>query len=185
MMLLRTNTGRSPQGDVWTASIDLGSDPDEVLRALTDPAVIAQWAPVSFEVDGLAGTRLRAGSQARVSGSIAGIRTTFDVEVRSADRERLELVARGPVSLDVTYWFDELQAGVRVDAQVGIRREARPDRPGTAGRCGSASECGRPRLRAPTARGFAVSSPRGRPPRRLAVARGTGNPPPGEGGPHA
>ena len=55
MMLLRTNTGRSPQGDVWTASIDLGSDPDEVLRALTDPAVIAQWAPVSFEVDGLAG----------------------------------------------------------------------------------------------------------------------------------
>ncbi len=121
MMLLRTNTGLSPQGDVWTASIDLGSDPDEVLRALTDSAVIAQWAPVSFEVDGPAGTRLRAGSRERVSGSIAGIRTTFEVEVRCADRKRLELVARGPVSLDVTYWFEQREAGMRVDAQVGIR----------------------------------------------------------------
>jgi Polyketide cyclase / dehydrase and lipid transport len=123
MMLLRTNTGLSPHGDVWTASIDLGSDPDDVLRALTDPAAIAKWAPVSFEVDGLAGTRLRAGSRERVSGSIAGIRTTFEVEVRSADRKRLELVARGPVSLDVTYRFDERESGVRVDAQVGIRRQ--------------------------------------------------------------
>ena len=123
MMLIRANTGLSPQGDVWTASIDLGSDPDEVLCALTDPAVIAQSAPVSFEVDGLAGTRLRAGGRERVRGSIAGIRTTFEVEVRVADRERLELVARGPVSLDVTYWFDEHEAGVRVDAQVGIRRQ--------------------------------------------------------------
>jgi uncharacterized protein YndB with AHSA1/START domain len=123
MMLLRTNAGRSPQADVWTASIDLRSDADEVLRALTDPAAIAQWAPVSFEVDGLAGSRLRAGGRERVSGSIAGIGTAFDVEVRSADRQRLELVARGPVSLDVTYRFEEHDDGVRVDAQVGIQRQ--------------------------------------------------------------
>jgi Polyketide cyclase / dehydrase and lipid transport len=118
-----TNTGSSPRADVWTASIDLGSDPDEVLRALTDPAAIAQWAPVTFEVDGLAGPRLRAGSRERVSGCIAGIRTTFEVEVRSADRQRLELVARGPVSLDVRYRFEEHDGGVRVDAQVGIERQ--------------------------------------------------------------
>jgi hypothetical protein len=123
MMFPRTNTRRSPQADVWTASIDLGSDPDHVLRALTDPAAIAQWAPVSFQVDGLAGSRLRAGSRERVTGSIAGIRAAFDVEVRSADRDRLELVACGPVSLDVTYRFEEHDAGVRVDAQVGIRRQ--------------------------------------------------------------
>jgi len=43
--------------------------------------------------------------------------------VRSADRERLELTARGPVSLDVTYRFEEHDAGVRVDAQVGIHRQ--------------------------------------------------------------
>ena len=118
-----TITGPSPRADVWTATIDLESDPDEVLRALTDPAAIAQWAPVSFDVDGLAGSRLRAGSRERVSGSIAGIRTTFEIEVRSADRERLELTARGPVSLDVTYRFEEHDAGVRVDAQVGIHRQ--------------------------------------------------------------
>ncbi|MGN6168324.1 MAG: SRPBCC family protein [Solirubrobacteraceae bacterium] len=122
-MLFKTNTSRPPQEDVWTASADFASDPDEVLRALTDPAAIAQWAPVSFEVDGLAGTRLRAGSRERVSGSLAGIRTTFEVEVSNADRECLELVARGPVSLDVAYCFEEHDAGVRVDAQVGIRRQ--------------------------------------------------------------
>jgi hypothetical protein len=119
----RTNTGSALRADVWTASIDLESAPDEVLRALTDPAAIAQWAPVTFEVDGLAGSRLRAGSRERVSGSIAGVRTTFEVEVRSADRERLELVARGPVWLDVRYRFEEHDAGVRVDAQVGIQRQ--------------------------------------------------------------
>jgi hypothetical protein len=115
------NTGSSPQADVWTASIDLRSGPDDVLRALTDPAAIAQWAPVTFDVDGFAGSRLRAGSRERVTGSIAGIRTTFEVDVQSADREGLELVARGPVSLDVTYRFEEHPAGVRVDAQVGIQ----------------------------------------------------------------
>jgi hypothetical protein len=108
---------------VWTASSDLESAPDEVLRALTDPAAIAKWARVTFEVDGLAGSRLRAGSRERVSGSIAGVRTTFEVEVSSADRERLELVARGPVSLDVIYRFEEHDAGVRVNAQVGIQRQ--------------------------------------------------------------
>jgi hypothetical protein len=121
MLLLRSNSG-SADADVWTASATLRSDADEVLRALTRPDSIAQWAPVSFDVDGLAGSRLRAGSRERVSGSIAGITVAFDVEVTRADRERLELVAHGPVSLDVAYSFSEHNDGVIVNAQVGLRR---------------------------------------------------------------
>lgn len=108
---------------MWTASADMRSDPDEVLDALTDPAAIAHWAPVRFEVGGLAGGRLRSGSRERVSGSIAGIGATFEVEVTRADTQRLELVARGPVSFDVTYCFSEHDAGVVVDAHVAIRRQ--------------------------------------------------------------
>ena len=122
MLLLRSNCG-SPDADVWTASATVPSDPDEVLRALTRPDSIAQWAPVSFDVDGLAGGRLRAGSCERVSGSIGGVTATFDVEVTRADRERLELVAHGPVSLDVAYSFSEHRDGVVVNAQVGLRRQ--------------------------------------------------------------
>jgi uncharacterized protein YndB with AHSA1/START domain len=59
-MLLR-GPGRSTESDVWTAQADLSADADEVLLALTDPDLIARWAPVRFDVDGLAGGRLSAG----------------------------------------------------------------------------------------------------------------------------
>jgi hypothetical protein len=124
MLRRRSNTPLADP-DVWTASADVRSDLDEVLCALTNPASIARWAPVSFEVDGLAGGPLRAGSRERVSGSIAGIRATFDIEVARADGERLELVAHGPLSLDVTYSFSQHEHGVIVDARVGIRRQRR------------------------------------------------------------
>ena len=120
-MLLKTVTGFESEPDMWTASAHVRNDVDEVLGALTEPAAIAQWAPVNFEVDGLAGRRLRAGSRERVSGSLAGIKATFDVEVTRADTERLELVAHGPVSLDVAYSFTEHEQGVLVDASVGIQ----------------------------------------------------------------
>ena len=122
MLLLRSNTSSSDP-EAWTASADLRTDLDAVLSALTDPASIACWAPVSFEVEGLAGGRLRTGSRERVSGSIAGIRATYDVEVSRADRQRLELVAHGPVSLDVAYGFRQHEDGVLVDARVAIRRQ--------------------------------------------------------------
>jgi hypothetical protein len=121
MLHLRPNSGSS-DADVWSASAVLHNDADEVLRALTRPDSIAQWAPVRFDVDGLAGNRLRAGSCERVRGSIAGITATFDVEVTRADSGRLELVARGPVALDVAYSFSEHHDGVIVNAQVGVRR---------------------------------------------------------------
>jgi hypothetical protein len=73
-------------------------------------------------VDQLAGERLQAGSRARVSGSIAGVTAVFDVEVAKADTDRLELVARGPVSLDVAYSFIEHADGVLVRVAVAVCR---------------------------------------------------------------
>lgn len=108
--------------DAWRASTFVCANPDTVLRALTEPEWIADWAPIGFEVDGLAGGRLRAGARERVRGSIAGIRAAFEVEVHAADTERLELVAMGPVALDVAYRFRAHDGGVSVDATVSVKR---------------------------------------------------------------
>lgn len=122
MLFLRTFAGAPDEPDVWTARAHLRADAEAVLDALTDPAMIAVWAPVPFEVAGLAGGRLQAGSRARVTGSIAGVSAVFDIEVRSADTERLELSADGPVSLDVDYRLSEDDRGVSVEAAVELRR---------------------------------------------------------------
>jgi hypothetical protein len=122
MRLLRSFTG-SPDPEAWTASATLPSDLDAVLGALTDLASIASWSPISFEVEGLAGGRLRTGSRERVSGSIAGISATYDVEVTRADRQRLELVAHGPVPVDVAYRLSQHDDGVLVDARVALSRQ--------------------------------------------------------------
>lgn len=124
MLLLRTYASSRPDPDVWTARADFRADAAAVLDALTDPALIACWAPVRFEVEGLAGGRLRAGSRERVSGSIGGIRTAFDVEVSCANTECLELVARGPVWLDVAYRFRPHDGGVTVEAAVSVLRQS-------------------------------------------------------------
>jgi hypothetical protein len=107
---------------VWTAQAELPATPEQALRTLTDPVAIAEWAPVAFDVDGLAGDCLRAGSRARVSGAIAGLRATFDVEVIRADTHVLELVAHGPVSFEVAYRFRPRGCGLLVDARVAVPR---------------------------------------------------------------
>jgi hypothetical protein len=107
--------------DAWSARTFLPANPDAVLLALTVPELIAGWAPVGFEVEGLAGGRLRAGTRERVSGSIAGIRTAFEIEVHAADEQRLELMARGPVALDVAYRFHPQDGGVAVEATVSVQ----------------------------------------------------------------
>jgi Polyketide cyclase / dehydrase and lipid transport len=122
-MLPRRSIPDNRCADAWTAQAALRAGPDEVLEALTDPARIARWAPIQFEVDGLAGGRLIAGSRERVYGTIAGVHATFDVEVARADTERLELVAHGPVSFDVTYTFRGHDGVVVVDAYVSLRRQ--------------------------------------------------------------
>src|SRR5437660_1745304 len=94
MLLLGPRSGGAAQQKMWAARADVQAHVRDVLDALTDPELIAHWAPVSFNVAGLAGGRLAAGSRERVSGTIAGISATFDVEVFRADTQRLELSAR-------------------------------------------------------------------------------------------
>jgi len=167
MFLLRSNTG-STEPEAWTASANLQSDLDAVLDALTDPSSIACWAPVSFQVEGLAGGRLRSGSRERVSGSIAGIRATYEVEVTRADRQRLELVAHGPVSLDVAYRFHRREDSVLVDARVAMRRQ-RGAPVARGGRSAAQRRCAQ--NRASSAGGLAVPPARGGTPGRVAESR--------------
>lgn len=122
-MLLRGSQPANAPVDAWTAQAVVRAGAGEVLEALTDPARIARWAPVQFEVDGLAGGKLIAGSRECVSGTIAGVRARFDVEVVRADTERLELVAHGPVSFNVLYTFHDEDGVVVVDVYVSIRRQ--------------------------------------------------------------
>jgi hypothetical protein len=107
--------------DQWTATVDIEARADEVLRALTDPEAIAMWAPVAFDVEGLAGGRLRPGSRERVSGSVAGVRASFMIEVLQADERQLELVAEGPLAFHVRYSFTERRRSVLVNASVALR----------------------------------------------------------------
>lgn len=122
MLLLRNNTNEALEPDVWSASAELDAGAADVLEALTDPELIAEWAPVSFEIEGASAQPLRAGSHERVSGSIAGLTTRFDVEVARADTRRLELSARGPLSLDVAYAFRARGSRVLVEAHVAVHR---------------------------------------------------------------
>ena len=123
MLLLRTSQQAARGPDVWTARVELRADPDEVLRALTDPEMIAGWAPVAFDVEGLEDGCLRTGSRARVSGTVGGLGASFEVEVLHADTELLELVAEGPVSFEVTYRFRARGDRLLVEARVAVPRK--------------------------------------------------------------
>ena len=66
--------------------------------------------------------RLAAGTRARVTGKVAGVRVGFDVEVHSADEELLELSADGPIGIDVRYELAPAHTGSEVHASVSLRR---------------------------------------------------------------
>src|SRR5688500_3888821 len=87
----------------WTATTTANATPEQLLEVLTHPEEIRRWSPVDFDVDELDVRRLAAGTRARVTGKVAGVRVGFDVEVHAADSEVLELTADGPVGLDVRY----------------------------------------------------------------------------------
>lgn len=105
----------------FTAHTTTSASPDEVLQVLTDPDAIRDWAPIPFEVDDLAGYRLEAGSLARVSGGIAGMRLGFDIEVHSADAAGLELTALGPIGIDVRYDLEPAASGTELSATVSLQ----------------------------------------------------------------
>ena len=95
--------------DSWTSTALANTTPDCLLEVLTHPQQIKLWSPVDFELDDLDARRLSTGTKARVTGRVAGVRVSFQVEVHRADAARLELSADGPIGLDVRY--DIAEAG--------------------------------------------------------------------------
>ena len=107
--------------DTWTSTVRAKTTPDGLLEVLTHPQRIRSWSPVDFELDDLDTRRLAAGTTTRVTGKVAGVRVSFQVDVHRADATRLELSADGPIGLDVRY--DLAQAGpcAEVTASVQVR----------------------------------------------------------------
>jgi Polyketide cyclase / dehydrase and lipid transport len=104
----------------WQSDTTVPGSPSEVLELLTEPEAIARWAPVPFEVLALDGERLQSGAHARVAGRLAGHSVEFDVDVVRASDDRLELVARGLISMDVRYRLRPDGRCSRVEASVGV-----------------------------------------------------------------
>jgi hypothetical protein len=105
----------------WTATTIVDAGPEAVLDVLTDPDLVARWAPLPFDVEDLDTPRLMTGSRARVSGRLAGRRVGFDVEVHEADLQRLALAADGPVGLDVAYDLSATGDRSEVRASISVR----------------------------------------------------------------
>jgi hypothetical protein len=105
----------------WNTHTTVAADPAAVIDVLTSIDAIREWSPVQFDLDSLAGHRLHSGCHARVVGRLAGFGVGFDVEVEEASRDRLALIARGPVELDVEYRVGRARAGSSVEAEVSVR----------------------------------------------------------------
>lgn len=118
MLLLSSHTSETQ--DVWSARATVRAEACEVLAALTDPELIAAWAPVGFELEDADARPLHAGSHERVCGSLAGVKAHFEVDVTCAEPGRLELIAEGPLGMDVAYSFREQGGRVVLDASVGL-----------------------------------------------------------------
>jgi Polyketide cyclase / dehydrase and lipid transport len=106
----------------WTTSTQSNARPEQLLEVLTDPDAIRLWSPIDFDVEDLDGVRLVAGSTARVSGKLAGVRAGFDVEVHAADEDGVELTAHGPIGIDVRYDLAPSEDGSEVTASISLRR---------------------------------------------------------------
>lgn len=104
----------------WHSNATVAGSPTDVLELLTEPEAIARWAPIPFEVVTLDGARLESGSRARVAGKLAGRWVEFEVDVLRASDERLELVAQGPISLDVRYRLRPAGSSSQIEATVAV-----------------------------------------------------------------
>lgn len=122
MLSRSASSPKASLGRVWSASAHMGAAPSEVLDALTDPALIARWSPVDFELEHLDGRRLCSGSHARITGTAAGVKSAFEVEVLRADDQGLELRARGPVDMTVAYRLADCAEGTSVQATIALQQ---------------------------------------------------------------
>ena len=110
----------------WNTHTIIAADPADVVDVLTCVDAIHGWSPVDFKLDDMDEHRLHGGTHARVVGRLAGFGVGFDVEVLEANRERLALLARGPVELDVQYLVERAEAGSSVQAEVSVRSAGGP-----------------------------------------------------------
>ena len=106
----------------WTAKAQANATPERLLEVLTHPEQIRRWSPVDFDAGDVGGRRLAAGTRTRVTGRLAGVSVSFDVEVHAADEERLELSAEGPIGLEVRYDLAPADDGAELTASVSVRR---------------------------------------------------------------
>jgi hypothetical protein len=118
---------RTAANSTWNARREMRAPAGDVLDALTDPEVCSRWSPIDFELEELDGDRLVAGSRARVTGRLAGVRMGFDIEVFEAGPDRLALRASGPLVLHVDYRLvragersTDVTASVTVDGGRGL-----------------------------------------------------------------
>jgi hypothetical protein len=105
---------------IWRAQTLVAGEPDEVLQMLTEPDIIARWAPIDFELVDRRYQRLEAGDHVKVRGFLAGRCLEFGVDVAQASDGRLSLTASGPIVLEVDYVAHPAVRGSRVEAVVGV-----------------------------------------------------------------
>lgn len=96
-------------------------EPEHVLEVLTDPRAARRWSPIGFELEQIEGDRLRSGTHAVLTGKLAGRGVKFDVDVIKASDGQLELRAKGPVEMDVSYDAVIVGGLTELTAQVAVR----------------------------------------------------------------
>jgi hypothetical protein len=105
----------------WTSTAQASATPEQLLEVLTHPEQIRRWSPVEFSVGDLESRRLAAGTRTKVTGRLAGVPVSFDVEVHAADTARLEISAEGPIGLEVRYDLATADGGAEMTASVRVR----------------------------------------------------------------
>lgn len=105
----------------WETTTTVMGEPEHVLEVLTDPSAARRWSPIGFELEQIDGDRLRSGTQAVLTGKLAGRSVKFEVDVIKASDGQLELRARGPVDMDVRYDAELLGEVTEVKASIAVR----------------------------------------------------------------
>ncbi len=104
-----------PVMKTWTVTAVALAHPAAVLDVLTAPDACEDGAPPTRR------SRSTVRQGAGRASPAAWQRVGFDVEVRQADENGLQLSATGPVALDVDYRLAATQAGSGVHASVSVR----------------------------------------------------------------
>ena len=89
--------------DRWTSTAQAKATPSGCSRSSPIRSRSGAGRPSSSTSTTWRAAASPAGTRTKVSGRLAGVPVTFDVEVHAADADRLELSADGPIGLDVRY----------------------------------------------------------------------------------